>query len=96
MYKRQVVRHKVRFGATYETILLVPLIFPHAAIGVIMIVTLSGLGWLGTFSGLILVHCILTIPYAFAPSPPPCANPTPHWKRPPPAWVPAPGAPSGW
>ncbi|WP_028957620.1 ABC transporter permease [Sulfitobacter sp. 20_GPM-1509m] len=62
-----VVRHKIRFGATYETILLAPLIFPHAAIGVIMIVTLSSLGWLGTFSGLVLVHCILTIPYAYRP-----------------------------
>lgn len=62
-----VVRHRMRFGATYETILLTPLIFPHAAIGVIMIVTLSSLGWLGTFTGLVLVHCILTIPYAYRP-----------------------------
>ncbi|MCX7561245.1 ABC transporter permease [Sulfitobacter sp. F26204] len=62
-----VVRHRIRFGATYETILLTPLIFPHAAIGVIMIVTLSSVGWLGTFTGLVLVHCILTIPYAYRP-----------------------------
>ena len=62
-----VVRHNMRFGTTYETLLLTPLIFPHAAIGVIMIMTLSGLGWLGTFSGLVLVHCILTIPYAYRP-----------------------------
>ncbi|KAA0912362.1 ABC transporter permease [Aquicoccus porphyridii] len=62
-----VVRHRIRFGTVYETILLTPLIFPHAAIGVIMIVTLSSLGWLGTFTGLVLVHCILTIPYAYRP-----------------------------
>ena len=25
------------------------------------------LGWLGTFTGLVLVHCILTVPYAYRP-----------------------------
>lgn len=62
-----VVRHGMRFGGGYEMLLLTPLIFPHAAIGVIMIVTLSALGWLGTFTGLVLVHCILTIPFAYRP-----------------------------
>ncbi|WP_346892823.1 ABC transporter permease [uncultured Roseibium sp.] len=62
-----IVRGGMRGGAAYETALLTPLIFPHAAIGVIMIVILSTIGWLGSFIGLVLVHCVLTIPYAYRP-----------------------------
>lgn len=62
-----IVRMGMRHGAVYETALLTPLIFPHAAVGVIMIVILAGVGGLGTFAGLALVHCILTVPYAYRP-----------------------------
>lgn len=51
----------------FESAMLAPLVFPHAAIGVIMIAMLNDFGWLGTFAGLLLSHLILTIPYAYRP-----------------------------
>ncbi len=62
-----VVRRGFRGQSFYETLLMTPLIFPHAAIGVIMIVVLAQFGWIGTGIGLALAHCIVTIPYAYRP-----------------------------
>ena len=60
-------RRGFRGQGTFETLLLSPLVFPHAAIGVIMIAILNDFGALGTFSGLVLAHAIITIPYAYRP-----------------------------
>ena len=62
-----VTRRRLPMGQTLETLILLPLIFPHAALGVIMLGLVGLFGWTGEFLGLLLGHFILTIPYAWRP-----------------------------
>ncbi|MEJ0018827.1 MAG: ABC transporter permease [Acetobacteraceae bacterium] len=48
-------------------LLMLPLVFPHAALAVVMVGLLMSFGAGGTFAGLLLVHAILTLPYAYRP-----------------------------
>lgn len=50
-----------------ETLILSPLIFPHAAIGVAMLGFLLALKLNGTAIGILLVHVILCVPFAYRP-----------------------------
>lgn len=62
----QVSARKVFRGrSTFEALVLLPLAFPHAALGVIMLSLVGLVGWRGTFPGLLIPHVILTIPYAY-------------------------------
>lgn len=60
-------RRRLPMGQGLETLVLLPLIFPHAALGVIMLGLVAMFGWTGQFLGLLLAHFILTIPYAWRP-----------------------------
>ncbi|MGI6851870.1 ABC transporter permease [Mesorhizobium sp. 1B3] len=62
-----VVRSNRRFANVFETAVLMPILFPHAALGVAMLALLSMFKIYGTFAGLLLVHCIITLPYAYRP-----------------------------
>ncbi|TCT02240.1 ABC transporter permease [Aquabacter spiritensis] len=50
-----------------ELLLLSPLLFPHAAIGVALLGVVAALGWIGTFQAVALAHVILCIPFAYRP-----------------------------
>lgn len=54
-------------AAGFETLVLLPLIFPHAALGVVMLGMAGLFGWTGRFPGLLLAHVIMTVPYAWRP-----------------------------
>jgi putative spermidine/putrescine transport system permease protein len=62
-----VTRRRLPMAHGLETLVLLPLIFPHAALGVIMLGLVAMFGWTGQFVGLLLAHFILTIPYAWRP-----------------------------
>lgn len=62
-----VVRSNKRFGRLFETAVLMPILFPHAALGIAMLALLSMFKIYGSFVGLVLVHCIITLPYAYRP-----------------------------
>ena len=51
----------------FELLLLSPLLFPHAAIGVALLSLLSALGWIGRYPGILLAHIILCVPFAYRP-----------------------------
>lgn len=64
----QVIARKRFAGRSLlETLMLMPIIFPHAALGVAMLGIVSSLHWNGTFVGLVLAHVVLTVPYAYRP-----------------------------
>ena len=56
-----------RFAAMFETAVLAPLIFPHAALGMAMVALAAVFHVYGTFTGLLLAHCIITLPFAYRP-----------------------------
>ena len=62
-----VARENSRLGAIFETAVLAPLIFPHAALGMAMVALASMFHVYGTFAGLLLAHCIITLPFAYQP-----------------------------
>lgn len=62
-----ITRQRLPMTQGLETLVLLPLIFPHAALGVIMLGLVGIFGWTGEFLGLLLGHFILTIPYAWRP-----------------------------
>lgn len=51
----------------YDLLLLSPLLFPHAAIGVALLGLLAAFGWIGSYAGILLAHAILCIPFAYRP-----------------------------
>ncbi len=59
-------RHFPMSGA-FKLLMLAPLIFPHAAVGVAMLGLVNSVAWRGTYLGVLLVHLILVIPFAFRP-----------------------------
>lgn len=56
-----------RFRSATETAIIMPLIFPHAAIGVAMLGFMTTLGINGTAKGILLAHVILCGPFAYRP-----------------------------
>lgn len=62
-----VSRRQTAFTRYFEVAVMTPLLFPHAALGVAMLSLLMMIGGYGTFAGLLLVHCIITLPYAYRP-----------------------------
>jgi putative spermidine/putrescine transport system permease protein len=62
-----VARETNRFAAAFETAVLAPLIFPHAALGMAMVALAATFSVYGTFAGLVLTHCIITLPFAYRP-----------------------------
>jgi putative spermidine/putrescine transport system permease protein len=57
-----------RLRGIAETLILLPLIFPHAAIGVAMLGLLASTVYLkGTYLGIALVHVMLCGPFAYRP-----------------------------
>jgi putative spermidine/putrescine transport system permease protein len=62
-----VTRSRARLAGVFETAVLTPILFPHAALGVAMLALVSMFYIYGTFAGLLLVHCVLTLPYAYRP-----------------------------
>lgn len=61
------VRSTGRLSQIFETAVLTPILFPHAALGVAMLALLSMFHVYGMFAGLLLAHCIVTLPYAYRP-----------------------------
>lgn len=62
-----VARRRSRWSALFETAVLAPLIFPHAALGMAMVALAATFHVYGTFAGLLLAHCIITLPFAYRP-----------------------------
>ena len=50
-----------------ETLILAPLLFPHAAIGIAFLGWLLFLGLAGSWPGLLLAHLVLCVPFAYRP-----------------------------
>lgn len=53
--------------SSFELLILMPLIFPHAALGVGFMTGLLAIGMNGTMLGLLLVHMIICGPFAYRP-----------------------------
>ena len=60
-------RLKPRWLATFELIVMSPLFFPHAALGVALVNVLALSGHLGTASGIVVAHVVCTLPFAWRP-----------------------------
>ena len=60
-------RRRFAGRGAFEVLLLSPLLFPHAAIGVALLSLLSSLGWIGRYPGILLAHVILCVPFAYRP-----------------------------
>jgi putative spermidine/putrescine transport system permease protein len=62
-----VTRLRFRGKGAFGILMLSPLLFPHAAIGVSLLGFLAAVGWVGRYSGIFLAHAILCIPFAYRP-----------------------------
>lgn len=60
---RVLAREKFRGKAAFEFFLSMPLIVPEAAIGIALLMIFINLGLAGSYTGIIIVHLIPTIPY---------------------------------
>ena len=60
-------RRRFRGRSAFELLMLSPLLFPHAAIGVSLLSLLATLGWIGRYPGILLAHAILCVPFAYRP-----------------------------
>jgi putative spermidine/putrescine transport system permease protein len=60
-------RIKMWGAATFDLVMLLPLLLPHAAIALAIWTVLVQWGWLGTYPGLLLAHSILCFPFAYRP-----------------------------
>lgn len=62
------LHHRPFKGAgAVETLIMLPLVFPNAALGVAFLGLLGLLGVSGTYIGITLAHCIITLPFAYRP-----------------------------
>lgn len=62
-----VTRLKFKGKSAFDVLMLSPLLFPHAAIGVALLGLLAAFGWIGHYAGLLLAHAILCMPFAYRP-----------------------------
>jgi len=60
-------RRKFIGNSLFETLIMLPLVFPNAALGVAFLGLLGLLGVSGTYIGIVLAHCIITLPFAYRP-----------------------------
>lgn len=60
-------RRKFVGSGLLETLIMLPLVFPNAALGVAFLGLLGLLGVSGTYIGIVLAHCIITLPFAYRP-----------------------------
>ncbi|WP_327792929.1 ABC transporter permease [Harenicola maris] len=60
---RVLAREKFRGKSAFEFFLSMPLIVPEAAIGIALLMIFIRLGLAGSYTGIIIVHLIPTIPY---------------------------------
>lgn len=60
-------RREFQGSGLFETLIMLPLVFPNAALGVAFLGLLGLLGIRGTYLGIILAHCIITLPFAYRP-----------------------------
>lgn len=62
-----IARHRFMGRGAFGFVVMAPLLFPHAAIGVALLGALAIPGWVGTFQGIFLAHAILCLPFAYRP-----------------------------
>lgn len=62
-----VTRRRFRGRGAFDLLLLSPLLFPHAAIGVALLSLLAAWGLIGRYGGILLAHAILCLPFAYRP-----------------------------
>lgn len=62
-----IVRRPMRGLPALEFLILLPLVFPHAALAIAILTVISAFGLLGTFAGVLLAHVFVTLPYAYRP-----------------------------
>jgi putative spermidine/putrescine transport system permease protein len=62
-----VVRGASKQRHVLSSLVMAPLVFPHAAIGVALLGMLALLGWVGTYQGIFLAHAVLCLPFAYRP-----------------------------
>jgi len=60
-------RHRFVGRHLLELLIMLPLVFPNAALGVAFLGLLGLLGISGTYLGVALAHCIITLPFAYRP-----------------------------
>ncbi|AMG88921.1 ABC transporter permease [Bordetella bronchiseptica] len=60
-------RRRFAGSGLLETLIMLPLVFPNAALGVAFLGVLGLLGIGGTYLGIVLAHCIITLPFAYRP-----------------------------
>lgn len=60
-------RLRPRWLAAFELVVMSPLFFPHAALGVALVNVLALTGHLGTPGGIVVAHVVVTLPFAWRP-----------------------------
>jgi len=60
-------RYRFAGRGLMESLIMFPLVFPNAALGVAFLGLLGLLGIGGTYLGIVLAHCIITLPFAYRP-----------------------------
>lgn len=60
-------RRPMRGLPALEFVILLPLVFPHAALAIALLAVVSAFGLIGTFAGILLAHVVVTLPYAYRP-----------------------------
>ena len=60
-------RSRIRGSGLMESLIMLPLVFPNAALGVAFLGLLGLLGVSGSYLGIVLAHCIITLPFAYRP-----------------------------
>ncbi len=60
-------RRRFAGGGVFESLIMLPLVFPNAALGVAFLGMLGLLGIGGSYLGIVLAHCIITLPFAYRP-----------------------------
>jgi putative spermidine/putrescine transport system permease protein len=61
------VRKSRKSRSVIEFLVLLPLVFPHAALAIAVLSVVASFNLLGTFTGVLFAHLVLTLPYAYRP-----------------------------
>lgn len=61
------VRKPVWGRSAFEFLILLPLVFPHAALAIAILTVIAAFHLIGTFVGILIAHVIVTLPYAYRP-----------------------------
>lgn len=61
------IRRPMRARPVLDLLILLPLVFPHAALAIAILAVVSAFGLIGTFAGILLAHVVVTLPYAYRP-----------------------------